>query len=203
MGRGGRRGVEGVDGELLELAPGPPGGHLAEAVPPARLRIDRARDLQEPPEQRVIAEHEGHQRPVLEGGDQLIANRGSADELRERVWVVIDPQARAFEYLLIFGRPLLVIHLAIGKERAAFPDALEVGSDSDVRLRPPESFLQGRRMGFGEVRLCLRQDEQRLGPALLAPPVVDPPQSVLDASGVVPPGAANGLRRGATLPPPR
>jgi hypothetical protein len=35
-------------------------------------------------------------------------------------------------------------------------------------------------MGFGEVRLCLRQDEQRLRPALLAPPVVDPPQSVLD-----------------------
>src|SRR5262249_53432411 len=124
--------------------PAAPGGRVAESLPPPPLRIGRPGDPQEPIDQLPVVDLERHERPVIDGGEQLITDGRSADVIRNRWRIGTDLEPRALEYLLEFHRPLPVVDEAIGPVRTALADALEVGGDAEVRLCLPESFFQQR-----------------------------------------------------------
>src|SRR5262249_20392804 len=73
--RRGRRAGQSAGSQLQKLLPVLPGVRVAEAVPPERLRLGRPGDPQEPLDQRPVVEHERHERPVLDGGGELSADR--------------------------------------------------------------------------------------------------------------------------------
>src|SRR5262245_50256405 len=102
MRRWGRRTGERAGGELQKLVPILPGGRVAESVPPDRLRVGRAGDPQEPLDLRSVVEHERHERPILDGGDELSANRRSADGTRDRFHIAVNLESCVLECLLEF-----------------------------------------------------------------------------------------------------
>ena len=175
-----RRPVKGVGREPQKWLLIMPNGRVPESVTPTRLRVGRLGDRQESLEQRHIVEHERRHRPVVEGIDELSADRGSSDVVRDRSHVLADLQPRAAERRLERRRPFSVIGKAIELEWAVLPNVLEVGGGSAVRQGPPESFFQSRRMSVGEVGRSLRQNEDRLGPLFLQSRVLRPDPRRLD-----------------------
>src|SRR5262249_33785632 len=103
---------------------------------------------------RLVFEHELHKRAVLNGGDELSADRRSAELTCDRFYIPVNREPGVRECLLEFRGPLRVVDRAIGQAWVAFAGVLEDGGASAVGLRLSESLLVKRRVGFGEAVRC-------------------------------------------------
>src|SRR5262249_5007335 len=127
-----------------------------------------------------VVDDERGQRPVVDGSDQLFADRGRSDLLRGGFSGLADLDSGTLEHLPEICHLLSVIEETIGLRVAASSYAFNVGGNLEVRLSLLESFFQWQRVGFGEVGRCRRQDEPGLPPPLLAPKVIRASQGRLD-----------------------